>query len=232
MLFQQRLAGIRIEVFCLALVDVAVQTVFQSFFKNGIPDTLAILDNFGRRETTQFRSRSLGIRANGYKECAGGDVTKCQTVLFFIAVKTCHVIILVFVQHTAFGDSTGGDDPGNATLDDALSLGGVFHLLTDGYFITSCHQTGDIGIHRVGGYATHGSLLLLGFVPVPGGQQKIQFLCGDLGVLVEHLIEIAQPEEQNAILVIRFDLVILTLHWRHFVFLFRHFILPFRQVFR
>ena len=82
------------------------------------------------------------------------------------------------------------------------------------------------------GDTTHGSLLFFRLVTVTSGQKQIQLFGYQLGIFIKHLIEVAQAEEQNAILIAGLDLVILPLHGRYFVFLFCHFTLPFRLVLR
>ena len=67
------------------------------------------------------------------------------------------------------------------------------------------------------GHAAHGGLLLLGLAPVPAGQGQIQLPGRQLGVLVEHFVEVAQPEKQDAVLIAFFDLLILPLHRRQFI---------------
>ena len=72
------------------------------------------------------------------------------------------------------------------------------------------------------GHAAHGGLLLLGLAPVPGGEGQIQFLGGGAGILVEHFVEVAQPEKENAVLVLLLELLVLALHGGQFMIGFRH----------
>ena len=78
------------------------------------------------------------------------------------------------------------------------------------------------------GHTAHGSLLLLGLGPVPGSQRQVQLFGRQLGVLVEHFIEVPQPEEQNAVLILLLDGIILPLHGGQFRCLC-HFIPPVRS---
>ena len=72
------------------------------------------------------------------------------------------------------------------------------------------------------GHAAHGGLLFLGLAPIPGGQGQIQLPGGGFGIVVEHLIKVAQSEEQNAVLISFFDFLILPLHGGQFVGRFGH----------
>ena len=62
--------------------------------------------------------------------------------------------------------------------------------------------------------ATHRSPFLL--AAIPSGQGQFQFFRYQLGIVKEHLIEIAQSEEENAIFILFFYLQILLHHRRHF----------------
>jgi len=66
------------------------------------------------------------------------------------------------------------------------------------------------------GHAAHGSLLFLRLAPVSGGESQLQLPGGQLGVIVEHLVEVAQTEKQQAILVAGLYFVVLLLHGSKF----------------
>ena len=72
------------------------------------------------------------------------------------------------------------------------------------------------------GHAAHGGLLLLGLGAIPAGQGQIQLPGGKLGVFVEHLVEVAETEKQNAVLIAFLDLLILPLHGSQFICGFCH----------
>ena len=107
-------------------------------------------------------------------------------------------------------------------IHDALGSSGVLHLFADSHLVALLDQTGNVGIHAVIGDTAHGSLLLFGLVSVPGGQGQIQLSGSNLGILVEHFIEITQTEEQDAVLVSLLDLIVLSLHGCDFIISFCH----------
>ena len=76
--------------------------------------------------------------------------------------------------------------------DDALGRLGVLDLLADGHFEALPQELGQVGSDGVIGDAAHRHLL-------PRGQGDIEDGRGRLGVLVEHLVEIAQAEEQEGV---------------------------------
>ena len=65
-------------------------------------------------------------------------------------------------------------------------------------------------------HTAHGGLLFLGLATVTGGQGQIQLLGGGAGIIVEHFIEVAQPEKQNTVLIFLFYFIVLPLHGRQF----------------
>ena len=71
-------------------------------------------------------------------------------------------------------------------------------------------------------HTAHRGLLFLGLVPIPGGEGQIQFSSRQLGILVEHLVEVTQAEKQDAILVLFFNVVILPPHGGQFIIRFCH----------
>ena len=69
------------------------------------------------------------------------------------------------------------------------------------------------------GDAAHGHPLLLGLgvlAVVPGSQGQVQFLGRQLGVVGEHLVEVAQAEEQDRVRVVLLNFQILLHHGGQF----------------
>ena len=76
------------------------------------------------------------------------------------------------------------------------------------------------------GDAAHGRLFLLGLAPVTGGQGEVKFPGRQFGVLVKHLVKVAQPEHQDAVLVLVLDLLILPPHGGQFIRCLCHMLIP------
>ena len=72
------------------------------------------------------------------------------------------------------------------------------------------------------GHAAHGGLFFSGLAPIPGGEGQIQLPGSQLGILVEHLVEVAQTEKQDAVLIVLLDGVVLPLHGGQFINSFGH----------
>ena len=149
----------------------------------------------------------------GTAELAGGHIAEGHAAGIPCQIHGADIVAAPLLQHRAFGDGAGGDDPDHVPLDDALGQGRVLGLLADGHLVALGDEPGDIALSAVVGDAAHGGALLRVLDgPVPGGQGQVQLPGGHLGVLIEHLIEIAQAEKQQAILIVLLALVILSFH--------------------
>ena len=69
----------------------------------------------------------------------------------------------------------------------------VLHLVADGHLAPGLEQAPDVGVGGVEGNAAHRHDAAL-------GQRHVEQLRPRLGVLEEHLVEIAQPEQQQRVL--------------------------------
>ena len=152
-------------------------------------------------------------------EFTGRRIAECNAAPVLLAVPAhgAQIVGTVFVQHGACRHRAGGDDADHIPLDQPLCQCRVLHLLADGHFIPLGNQLCNVNLRRMIGHTTHGGALLRIFHgPVPGGQSQIQLPGGGFCVLVEHLVEVAQPEKQHTIRVLRFDFLILLFHRRQF----------------
>ena len=153
----------------------------------------------------------LALSIRGVKG-AGGDVAEGHGPAVLRGGHAGDIVVPSLLQHGALRDGAGGDDPGDLPFHQALGQGRILHLLADGHIVSLGNQSGDVSLAAVIGHAAHGHLILRGLVPVPGGQGQIQLFGGQLGVLQKHLVKVAQPEEQDAILVLFLDFQILLHH--------------------
>ena len=151
-------------------------------------------------------------RKGGGGHLAGGDVAEACPRAGPGPADGGDEIVLPLLQHGGVDHGTGGDDADDIPVHQPLGQGRVLHLLADGHLVPLGDEPGQIGLHRVVGHAAHGGALLGGLVPVPGGEGEVQLLGHQLGVLVEHLIKVAQPEHQDAVGVLRLHLIVLLHH--------------------
>ena len=146
---------------------------------------------------------------------AGGDVAEAQPRLLPGKADGAQVVRAAGLQHGAV-HGAGGHHTDDVPLHQALGLGGVLGLFADGHLVALGDEPGNVAVAGVVGHAAHGGALLLGLGAVPGGEGKVQLLGGKLRVLVEHLVEVPQAEEQDGVFILFLDLQVLPHHGRHF----------------
>ena len=148
----------------------------------------------------------------GDKQLTGGDIAEHDAGIALVRVHRADIVVLALVEHTGFHDGTGGDDADDIALDKPLGGFGILGLLADCDLVALLDQSGDVALGGMEGYAAHRRALLLSAVAAREGE--LQLLGSELGVVEKHLIEIAETEEQDAVLVLLFDLKILLHHRR------------------
>ena len=140
----------------------------------------------------------LSIGEGGGEHLAGGNVAQAQAQGGGVGIDGTEEVVPPLLQHG------GGDDGAR-----------VLRLLTDGYLVPLGDEPGDVAVTGVVGDPAHGSALLRRLVPIPGGEGEVQLLGHQPGVLVEHLIKVAQPEKQDGVRVALLHLQILLHHGGH-----------------
>ena len=145
---------------------------------------------------------------------AGGNVGKAEARRVPLDENARDVVVFIILEHTALDDGAGRDHTDDIPLDEALGLGGVFHLLTDGDLVAFGDEPGHIAFVAVEGHPAHGGALLL--TALLSGQCQVQLPRGRPGIVEEHLVKVADAVEQNLVLVLFFDFQILLHHGRQF----------------
>ena len=214
LLFHQAAARLGLEAGRAAPLHPAVEFFLQKGGKLPLRTGSLIQKGLGGGEAAQLVHHvvdPLRPRKGGGVGLPGGDVAEAQSGVGFVDVDAADVVGLIPLQHGRV-HGAGGDHPDDVPLHDALGGGGVLHLLADGDLVALGDQPGDISVAGVVGDAAHGGALVLGLRPVPGGQGQVQLLTGHDGVLVEHLIEVAQAEKEDGVLVLLFYFQVLLHH--------------------
>ena len=179
----------------------AVELLPQGFQQPGLRPGAVVQDGLGGGEAAQLVDDMLHpliTGKGGQVGLAGGDVAEGRRRGALVEVDAAEEVGGLVVQARDVGDGAGGDDADDIPLDKALGSGGVLHLLTDGHLVALGNQAGDVGLACVIGNPAHGNPLLGGLcvlAVVPGSKGQIQLPGGGAGVLVKHLVEIAQAEE-------------------------------------
>ena len=149
-------------------------------------------------------------------ELPGGQVAPGQGIVLPVVVHRADEVVAALVQHHVVHGGARGDDAHDVPLHQPLGGSRVLHLLADGHLIPPLDQPGNIALGGVVGHAAHGHPILLRLVPVPGGEGQAQLLGADLGVLVEHLVKVTQPEKEQAVRILLLHLQVLAHHGGQF----------------
>jgi hypothetical protein len=120
------------------------------------------------------------------------------------------VVRLARRQVGRVGEGAGGDHPGDGAAHDPLRLARVLHLVADRHPIAVPDEPRDVTVGGVIGDAAH-RRFVAGSASA-GGERQRQRAAGDPGVVVEHLVEVAETEHQNRVRVLRLHLAILPEH--------------------
>ena len=131
----------------------------------------------------------------GAEHLAGGQVAQAQADGGGVGVDGAQEVVLPLLQHGGGHDGARGDHPDDVPVHQPLGGGRVLGLLADGHLVPLGDEPGDVAVAGVVGHPAHGGALLRGLAPVPGGEGQIQLPGGQLGVVEEHLVKIAQPEK-------------------------------------
>ena len=105
----------------------------------------------------------------------------------------------------------GRDQPHDLAPHQLLSRTGNLHLIADGHLVPGGDQAGDVPSRRVMWDSRHGNPI---FSLGAGRQRDAEQLRGEAGVVVEELVEVAEPEEEERIARLRLGLVVLAEHRR------------------
>ncbi len=108
---------------------------------------------------------------------------------------------LARIQIARVRQRPGRDHPHDLPPDQPFGLLRILHLLADGHAETLRDQPRDVGVCGVIGKATHGNGAPAGVLGA-GGQRQLEGARRHERVLVEHLVEIPHPEEDNRVAIL------------------------------
>ena len=220
LLFGGGTGGIRPEPGLPAVFTAAVQLLGQKVHQGGV--TVGPVGQHGLPgpDPAQLVVQALlPLRSGGEEgggELAGGHVAHAQAGAGRVPVDGADEVVPPLLQHGGVHHRAGGDNADDVPVHQPLGGGRVLHLLADGDFVPLGDEPGDIGVGGVVGHPTHGGALFRRLVPVPGGEGEVQLGGHQLGVLLEHLVKIPQPEKQDAVRVELLHLHILLHHGGQF----------------
>ncbi len=106
--------------------------------------------------------------------------------------KSGEVVVQLRFERGLFEHRSRRDNPRDLTTNQPLHQGRILHLLADRNLAPGLHELRNIEIRGVMRHAAHRDC-------VPLRQREIKELRRFLGVVEEHLVEVAQPEEQQGV---------------------------------
>ena len=153
-------------------------------------------EEFGRGEAGEFVLELLAVVELGDGEFTSGVVGASKSELLLLGGSSDEdageIVVPGIVEEGEVVDGGGGDDLGNFAFDDFPGFGRG-RLLGDGDTLVGADEFGDVSLGGVVGDAAHGDVVSL-------GEGNIENPGGNLGVLEEHFVEVAEPvEEENII---------------------------------
>ena len=149
----------------------------------------------------------LGSAELGAGELAGSDIGVGKADGVAAEDGGGEVVVALGGQHSRVDDGARGDDADHLALDQPLRERGIAHLLADGNAIALADQPGDVALGGVVGDARHRGAFAPS--PVAPGQRQLQLAGGQLGVAVEHLVEVAHAKEDDGVGMLLLDAEIL-----------------------
>ena len=139
----------------------------------------------------------------GGREVPGGQVDAGQGHRLPDPANAHQVVVGGLLQQVFVGDRPGSDHLDDFPAGDPGP--GKLQLLADGDLAPGLEQAPDVALHGVIGHAAHRH-------PAPLGQGQIQEPGSLHRVLLEHLVEVPQPEEQDAVRMPVLDASVLAHH--------------------
>ena len=167
-----------------------------------------------RMDAAELVQERLLLSNLGKTKFARGDIGGSQSEAALAFPYCRQEIIAAGIEPFCRGDRPGGNHPHHFPLHDPFRTHGIFHLLTNGNFVTGFEQFLNIRLSRMIGHTAQGHRAVFGLVA--GCQRDIENLRRCMSIFEEHLVKVAETEEQDRILITIFDFQILPHHRGYF----------------
>ncbi len=136
-------------------------------------------------------AQGLGRGEIAGEKFSRGQVERGDAVAVRVRRDGGDEIVALRLELAGVEDAAGREDLRDLAPHDLTRLR-CFHLVANGHTPPGLEQLGDVALGRVVGHAAHGRALAL-------GQREVEQARALLGVGEEHLVEIAEPEEQEGV---------------------------------
>ncbi len=167
-------------------------------------------ERFACVQSFKRRANLGGVDLGGAK-LAGGDIDVRDARSPIRRHHGRQVVILVRAQHLRVHRGAGRDDAGDLAPDKLGGGAGNFHLIADGDAVALLDQARDVVFGGVIRHAAHRNRLALFLVA--RGERDFELAGGGDGVVVEQLVEVAEPEHQQRVRHLLLDAVVLPHEW-------------------
>ena len=164
-------------------------------------------------EQGRLQEGAAVVRALPCPEVPGGDVHEgeAQSGARARPVDGQEIVVGRAVEVLEIRDRARGHDAHDLAAHQLLALGRRLHLLAHRHLPARADQARDIRLGGVMRDARHGNGAL---ALLPRGQGELKEACPQMGVLEEHLVEIAEAEQQEVVRVALLQLPVLLHHGR------------------
>ena len=166
------------------------------------PDQVAVAkvlrnEKFADRKSGRLYKEKFAVARLGDTEFPRGNVDKSQGEAALPDDQGCKKVILLGIEVLCVEDEAGGDHADHLALHHPLGEFRILHLLADGHLEPFFDQLRDVpGCGMVRKTAKGDGVF---FVLVSRRQRDLEDPGGRHGILEEHLIEVAHPEEDDAV---------------------------------
>ncbi|MNG61982.1 hypothetical protein D3C79_201750 [compost metagenome] len=160
--------------------------------------------------TLQLCRHGFKIFWLGNAEAAGAEIQCGIAKAAAILPDGGQQVVLALLQQGFVGDGARGNDAHHFTLYRAFAGGRVANLFTDRGRFPKLYQLGEVVFHRMVGDARHWDGFTRGRTAF--GQRDIQQLRGTFGIVIEQLVEIPHPIEQQDLRMLRLKAQVLLHH--------------------
>ena len=163
------------------------------------------------------------VRALAGEELARGYVEESHSAGRLAEVDGGQEVVFLVVEHIVGHGHARRHQFGNAALDELPGQLGVLQLVADGHSPPCPYQLWQVGVERVVREAGHlrRRAVLLSAVAAPR-QRNAEYAAGVDGVLQVSLVEVAAPEQQHCVRVLRLEREKLLHHRSKLIVFFGH----------
>ena len=140
-------------------------------------------------------------------ELAGRDVHVREAGPCLAERQCGQEVVPLGVEQPRLGDRAGRDDPRDRAVDQPAAGRRVADLLADRDPVAARDQAGEVAIERL--VRDAGQRVPAPLAHLAPGQRDLELARDDLGVLIEGLVEVAHPKEQNRVRVLALEALVL-----------------------